>query len=124
MSENNDDSKLSGAFKRYSKGPLYTEKELETVVKILQAQGFEHVKDIPRLGARLYSRCDCDGRKNGSAILYLDEIGCSPTMSGTMIYENSEDCEPTTIWQFAKKYGPSVKKKIVNGFKKLFGQKP
>ena len=90
---------LSGEFKRYSTGPLYSKRELAQTEKYLAEMGMTKTEDNRALGARSYT--SPDGK--GSALIYLDEVGAQPLMSGTMIISKPDGtAETNVVWDFAK----------------------
>lgn len=93
---------------RYSKGPLYSKKELARTEQALGEQGFAHTEDNTALGARMYGRWNAAGQKTGEVVIHLDELGCSPNNSGTMIVHNGETAVMTSVWQFAADNAPNL----------------
>lgn len=93
---------LSGEFNgRYSKGPLYSARELREVEAALARDGYMHVEDNKLLGLRIYNRTL--GEKTGEVCIYLDAAGCHPNNSGIMmIVENGNPLQTSTVWDYAK----------------------
>ncbi len=85
---------------RYSTGPLYSQGELARVEKYLADVGLTNRQDSPALGMRIYSAGE---GQEGHATIYLDELGCHPNLSGTMVLAlPGKGTTATTVWTLAK----------------------
>lgn len=85
---------------RHSTGPLYSQGELARVEKYLADVGLTCKHDSPALGMRIYSAGE---GQDGNATIYLDELGCHPNLSGTMVLAlPGQEATATTVWELAK----------------------
>lgn len=84
---------------RYSKGPLYSKRELEKAERYLAEMGLTQQEDNRALGVRIYTAPD----GKGAATIYLDELGAPPSLSGTMMLSKpGSPAEATVVWEFVK----------------------
>ncbi|MDE1154055.1 MAG: hypothetical protein PW788_16100 [Micavibrio sp.] len=92
--------KANAAYQRYSKGPLYSARELIKAETFLALDGFIRVEDSISLGMRIYNKAD---QSTGSASVYLDELNCHPNNSGTVIISQpGQEMYVGTIWEYVK----------------------
>lgn len=111
-------SELGSSFRK-STGPLYSRTELARVEKYLADQGLTATQDNQLLGTRIYSAGKPGGE--GQAVIYLDELGCSPDLSGTMILGlPGKEATTTNVWTLAQERDiAETKNPFVRGFKQL-----
>lgn len=106
--------KANGSFKRYSTGPLYTQRELQKAEGFLAQDGFKKTEDNTTLGIRIYNRPD-----GASAVIYLDELKCDPLNSGIMmISQPGKEMFTGGVWTFAKERDIAATKNPVLRFLK------
>ena len=113
---------ISGDFNtRYSKGPLYSDRELRQVTAALTRDGYVHIEDNQVLGLRIYNRTEL-GKKTGEVCIYLDEVGCHPNQSGTMmIVENGKPLETSTVWDYARQQRiDAAKNPVMKALRRFF----
>ena len=90
--------KANDSFKRYSTGPLYSQRQLAQTEAFLVKDGFTKGEELPSLGLRVYGRPD-----GASASIYLDELKCDPRNSGIMfISEPDKPAYASAVWTFAR----------------------
>lgn len=113
-------NKAKGPFKRYSKGPLYSELELYEVTRALESTGYAKVEDNRALGMAIYAR-KADGRETGTATIYLDSLGCDPLNSGIMMISDEKGARCTTVWTEAQELRlQDVKNPLARAMRRLF----
>ncbi|TAL31397.1 MAG: hypothetical protein EPN97_11100 [Alphaproteobacteria bacterium] len=113
-------NKANGEFKRYSKGPLYSELELHTVIQSLESAGYAKVEDNRTLGMAIYAR-KADGKETGTATIYLDSLGCDPLNSGIMMISDEKGARCTAVWTEAQEQRlQGVKNPLVRALRRIF----
>ena len=113
-------NKANGDFKRYSKGPLYSEMELYEVIQSLEKAGYAKVEDNKALGMSIYAR-KVNGQETGTATIYLDSLGCDPLNSGIMMISDEKGARATTVWTEAQEHRlEGIKNPLVRAMRRLF----
>ncbi|HTK83739.1 MAG TPA: hypothetical protein VL625_01525 [Patescibacteria group bacterium] len=111
-------SELGKSFRK-STGPLYSQSQLALVEKYLASVGLTAKQDNKLLGTRIYSNGEPGGE--GQAVIYLDELGCHPNLSGTMILGlPGKEATATNVWTLAQERDiAETKNPLLRGLKHL-----